>query len=120
LFENAAFSHSAWHDRPSHVHITIHDMERFIPEYLASSPVARADDDTGSVGVLPAPPGVTPDLQNPRDAGRKTCIIIMSVCLGLVTILFFLRSYVKIRLVRNSFLEDGMYTHGEPVLHQSD
>ncbi|CAH0021345.1 unnamed protein product [Clonostachys rhizophaga] len=81
-------------------------MERSISIYLMASRIARADDDTGSIGVLPAPPGVTPDLQNPRDAGRKTCIIIMSVCLGLVTILFFLRSYVKIRLVRNSFLED--------------
>ncbi|KAH6975047.1 hypothetical protein BKA56DRAFT_688586 [Ilyonectria sp. MPI-CAGE-AT-0026] len=54
----------------------------------------------------PPPPGVTPDLQHPSGPGHNANLIGFIVCISVGTVFFALRSYVKIRIVRNSFLED--------------
>lgn len=57
-------------------------------------------------GAFPPPKGVTPNLHNPPDAGRKANIAGLTVCLGVTTILVGVRAYVKLRVTRRLLLED--------------
>lgn len=59
-------------------------------------------------GAFPPPPGVTPNLTHPPDAGRKALIAGLTVCLILITMLFSVRAFVKIRITRRILMEDGM------------
>lgn len=57
-------------------------------------------------GAFPPPPGVTADLDNPQDAGRKGNIAGLVICLALATLLFAVRVQVKLRITRRLLLED--------------
>ena len=57
-------------------------------------------------GAFPPPPGVTPDLENPRDAGRLANIVCLIICDVLVTVLFATRMWVKLRITKNILAED--------------
>lgn len=65
-------------------------------------------------GAFPPPPGVTPNLENPKDAGRVANIVGLVICDVLVTVLFATRVWVKLRITKNILLEDGGLTqfHG--------
>ncbi|KAK1991999.1 integral membrane protein [Colletotrichum falcatum] len=52
-------------------------------------------DATSPVGAFPPPPGVIPNFENPRDAGRLLNVVAMSVMMGVTTIFFATRAYVK-------------------------
>ncbi|KAG7112840.1 hypothetical protein HYQ44_009191 [Verticillium longisporum] len=58
------------------------------------------------LGYLPPPPGVTPDFDHPRDAGRVVVLAGLIVCNVLVTIFVSLRGYVKIFINRRILLAD--------------
>ncbi|KAL9567484.1 hypothetical protein ACKAV7_008434 [Fusarium commune] len=57
-------------------------------------------------GAIPPPPGVTPDLNNPQDAGRTLSLAMLIVCDILVTIFFAARAYVKAWATHNILVED--------------
>ncbi|OLN96627.1 hypothetical protein CCHL11_00821 [Colletotrichum chlorophyti] len=64
---------------------------------------------TGPVGAFPPPPGVVPDFENPRDAGWRLNIVVMT-CMAAATTLFFgLRTYVKMTIPNQLLPEDCMY-----------
>ncbi|EEY17083.1 integral membrane protein [Verticillium alfalfae VaMs.102] len=58
------------------------------------------------LGYLPPPPGVTPDFDHPRDAGRVVVLAGLIVCNVLVTIFVSLRGYVKVFVNRRILLAD--------------
>lgn len=62
---------------------------------------------TSFPGAAPPPPGVTPNLENPSDQGHNANIVGLSVCISFATIFYFMRVYVKLRITRRIFLEDG-------------
>jgi hypothetical protein len=70
----------------------------------------RVDNDSYP-GAAPPPPGVTPNLENPADHGSTLNLTIVSICLSLATLLFIFRMYVKIRISRHFFWEDGEQLH---------
>lgn len=57
-------------------------------------------------GAFPPPPGVTPELNDPPDAGRQGAIAGLAICLAVATILFAVRVFVKLRITRRLLLED--------------
>ena len=57
-------------------------------------------------GAFPPPPDVTPDLEHPGDAGRVANIAVLVVCDVMVTLLFAVRVWVKVRITRNILVED--------------
>lgn len=61
-------------------------------------------------GAVPPPPGKTANLEHPPDVGRRANLIAISVCYAVATLLFFVRVYYRIVIVRDILLEDGMYT----------
>ena len=81
--------------------------------------IVRASSSAGPVnngsepypGAFPPPPGVTPDLENPRDAGRLANIVCLAICDVLVTVLFATRMWVKLRITKNVLAEDGLLRH---------
>jgi hypothetical protein len=62
-------------------------------------------------GVLPAPPGVTPNRENPETLAPIASITI-AVCIPLVTIFFALRCYVRAFVKRTWIFEDWLVTIG--------
>ncbi|KDN59729.1 putative integral membrane protein [Colletotrichum sublineola] len=52
-------------------------------------------DAASPVGAFPPPPGVVPNFENPRDAGWMLNVVGMSVMMGVTTIFFVIRAYVK-------------------------
>lgn len=60
-------------------------------------------------GAVPPPPGVTPNLDDPPDAGRISNIVVVALCLGIATLLFFIRVYVKLMISCAVLIEDGMF-----------
>jgi hypothetical protein len=60
-----------------------------------------------TVGVVPPPPGVTPNFVNPPSTGYKI-IIATVVTWALATFSLCLRLYVKLRIVRMIKLDDCM------------
>ena len=60
-------------------------------------------------GSIPPPPGVTPNLENPPDAGRALNIGIMITCDVLVLMFFTMRVVAKTRITRQILLEDGWF-----------
>lgn len=69
--------------------------------------VKRDDGEATYPGARPPPPGVTPNLEDPVDAGHDALFIGYTICIVICTLLFFLRTAVKCCIVRHSFLEDG-------------
>lgn len=67
----------------------------------------------GRVGQIPPPDGVTPDFDNPRDAGRTLNIVGLGICCALITIFFFIRAYVRIFINRRVLLSDGRSPSGD-------
>lgn len=59
-------------------------------------------------GVIPPPPGVTLDINNPQDAGRTLSLALLIVCDILLTIFFAARVYVKAWATHNILVEDGI------------
>lgn len=57
-------------------------------------------------GSIPPPPGVTPDLKNPPDAGRKLNIVLLIVIDVVVFLFFSLRVASKVWLRRKILVED--------------
>ncbi|KAK1574022.1 uncharacterized protein LY79DRAFT_524717 [Colletotrichum navitas] len=51
---------------------------------------------TSPVGAFPPPPGVIPNFENPRDAGWLLNVVAMSIMMGVTTIFFAIRAYVKL------------------------
>lgn len=59
-------------------------------------------------GVVPPPPGVTPNLDNPKDAGRTLLLAWLIICNALIINAFITRAYVKAWILRKIQTEDGM------------
>jgi hypothetical protein len=62
-------------------------------------------------GVLPAPPGVTPNRENPETLANIASITI-AVCIPLVTVFFALRCYVRGFVKRTWIFEDWLVAIG--------
>jgi hypothetical protein len=58
-----------------------------------------------SVGLLPPPPGVVPNFDNPESTGYKV-IITAVVTWALATSIVLLRAYVKLRIIRKMNAND--------------
>ncbi|KAL2209649.1 hypothetical protein CC79DRAFT_1249861, partial [Sarocladium strictum] len=58
-------------------------------------------------GAAPPPPGVTPDLANPRDAGRKLNLAVMITADILVITFLFIRLFTKAYISRRFLIEDA-------------
>lgn len=65
---------------------------------------------TGPVGAFPPPPGVSPDFENPRDAGWLLNVVGMSVMAAVTTFFFGIRTYVKLSTPSKLLPEDCMYS----------
>lgn len=65
--------------------------------------------DAGPVGAFPPPPGRVPNFDQPEDLGRTTLVIALAAMTGIVTIVFGLRSYAKVALTPQWFMEDCEY-----------
>ncbi|KAL4869194.1 hypothetical protein BDV12DRAFT_208736 [Aspergillus spectabilis] len=78
--------------------------------------------ETQTEGVVPPPPGVTPDLDGSRPDGRfrDTNFIIASIGISLCTICLSMRVYTKARLLRKFWWDDGGYNHAGYGLHTWD
>jgi hypothetical protein len=61
---------------------------------------------SGPVGAAPAPSGVTPDFEDPQDAGWVVNIAVMILCDVLITFFFAVRSYVKMATAPRILAED--------------
>ena len=59
--------------------------------------------------ALPPPPGITPNLVNPKDDLRKAWLPAILVCLIIPSILVPLRVYVKGHIIKGFGLTDGKY-----------
>ncbi|KAF6843027.1 3-beta hydroxysteroid dehydrogenase isomerase family protein [Colletotrichum musicola] len=62
--------------------------------------------DAGPVGAFPPPPGKVPNFDQPEDLGRTTLVIALAAMTGIVTIVFGLRTYAKVALTPQWFMED--------------
>ncbi|TIC96196.1 hypothetical protein CH35J_008947 [Colletotrichum higginsianum] len=62
--------------------------------------------DTSPVGAFPAPPGVIPNFENPRDAGWTLNVASMSVMAAVTTLFIGIRTYVKFSLTTPLLPED--------------
>ncbi|KAG9254025.1 uncharacterized protein F5Z01DRAFT_112007 [Emericellopsis atlantica] len=60
-------------------------------------------------GVVPPPPGVTPDLTNSHSTGKTVHICFLAVCTGLMAIFFAARAWVRVRVMKRILFEDVMY-----------
>ncbi|EXF83815.1 integral membrane protein [Colletotrichum fioriniae PJ7] len=60
---------------------------------------------TALAGAFPPPPGVTPNFENPRDAGWMWNVVGMSVLAAITTLFFGIRTYVKFSMA-TPFLPD--------------
>ncbi|OHW94173.1 integral membrane protein [Colletotrichum incanum] len=63
---------------------------------------------TSPVGAFPPPPGVTPNFEDPRDAGWMLNVVGMSVMAATTTFFFAIRTYVKFSLA-SPFLPEDCY-----------
>lgn len=59
-------------------------------------------------GIVPPPPGATPDLENPHDAKYSLLLGWLCACSILATIFFLIRAYVKICIIQKILTEDSM------------
>lgn len=58
-------------------------------------------------GAAPPPPGVTPDLDNPHDSGRRQLLGWLIACNALALIFFAVRAYAQVWMRHRILLEDG-------------
>lgn len=74
------------------------------------------EDQPSYPGAIPPPLNITPDLNNPQDAGRTLSLAMLIVCDILITIFFAARVYTKAWAIHNILVEDGMplYTVLQP------
>ncbi|KAK7973055.1 hypothetical protein PG988_007189 [Apiospora saccharicola] len=63
------------------------------------------------IGAIPPPPGVTPNFQQPQDAGRTMVLVGNIVCITAVHLSFLMRSYVKYS-TRQPYTIEDLYKHG--------
>jgi hypothetical protein len=68
----------------------------------------KASSEHGYLGAFPPPPSVTPNLENPPDAGRTVNMTFFILCTVLISIFFATRVWVKVRVTRNILIEDMM------------
>ena len=62
------------------------------------------------MGVVPPPPGVTPNFDNPELAyPLSTGKTMIGVGLSIAGLFILMRIYTKARILRNFGAEDGMY-----------
>ncbi|KAL0764846.1 hypothetical protein CaCOL14_012652 [Colletotrichum acutatum] len=61
---------------------------------------------TALTGAFPPPPGVTPNFENPRDAGWMWNVVGMSVLAAIATLFFGIRTYAKFSMARPFFPDD--------------
>ncbi|CAI6099699.1 unnamed protein product [Clonostachys chloroleuca] len=66
------------------------------------------EDQPSYPGAIPPPLNITPDLNNPQDAGRTLSLAMLIVCDILITIFFAARVYTKAWAIHNILVEDGM------------
>lgn len=79
----------------------------------ASSAAAATNGSEPYPGAFPPPPGVTPNLEDPKDTGRVANIVGLVICDVLVTVLFATRVWVKFRITKNILAEDGKLIPGD-------
>ncbi|KAI9048002.1 hypothetical protein LZ554_007800 [Drepanopeziza brunnea f. sp. 'monogermtubi'] len=60
----------------------------------------------GSVGASPAPPGVIPNFENPKDVLRTINFVTGGLAIGLTTLFVFGRLYVRLWVARAVLIED--------------
>lgn len=60
-------------------------------------------------GAIPPPPGVIPDLKHPHGSRQQLAFGIAITCIGLASLFFFTRVYVRLRIARAILPEDGMH-----------
>lgn len=72
-----------------------------------------------TVGVVPPPPGVTPNFVNPPSTGYKV-IITTVVTWALATFVLCLRVYVKLGIIRKIKIDDCMVYALFCLLHEAD
>lgn len=58
--------------------------------------------------VVPPPPGVTPDPDDPEDAERTFLLAWIIVCNVFVMVFFIIRTYVSLRILHRILPEDGI------------
>lgn len=73
----------------------------------AATLFSKDANETSYPGAVPPPPGVTPNLENPTDQGHIVNIVGLAICVSFVSIFFFIRVFVKLRITRSILLEDG-------------
>ena len=61
---------------------------------------------SSSVGAVPPPPGVVPNLQNPADVLRTISLLTNGLVLGLTTLVTLGRFYVRFWITGAVFIED--------------
>ncbi|KAH6714832.1 hypothetical protein BKA61DRAFT_343667 [Leptodontidium sp. MPI-SDFR-AT-0119] len=66
--------------------------------------ILKAERD-GIVGVLPPPPGVIPNFENPESQGYRV-ILTIAILFPLATIVLLLRVYTRVVIVRNVGIDD--------------
>lgn len=62
-------------------------------------------------GAAPPPPGITPDLDNPQDAGRRLLLGWLIACNALALIFFVVRAYSQVWMRHRILLEDSTPPH---------
>ncbi|KEY69343.1 hypothetical protein S7711_08411 [Stachybotrys chartarum IBT 7711] len=62
-------------------------------------------------GAIPLPPGATASVEHPYDCRQLLTLATACICIGLASLFFFTRVYVKIRILRTVLLEDGATQH---------
>lgn len=60
------------------------------------------------VGVIPPPPGVTANIDDPVRKGRQV-LVLSGVGMALSTLFLVMRIYTKVRINRSFGSEDGIY-----------
>ncbi|KAI1498946.1 hypothetical protein F5X99DRAFT_420227 [Biscogniauxia marginata] len=60
----------------------------------------------GLVGVIPPPPGVTPNFHYPEDRWWRADLIALIICAGLVTFFFIIRCYARFIIAPKIMAED--------------
>jgi hypothetical protein len=61
------------------------------------------------LGGIPPPPGVIPNLQHPHGSRQQLALGIAITCIGLASLFFFTRVYIKLRITRAILAEDGTH-----------
>jgi hypothetical protein len=66
-------------------------------------------------GGIPPPPGLIPDLERPYGSRQQFALGIAITCIGLASLFFFTRLYVRLRITRAMLAEDGVHNAHETI-----